>query len=396
MAERCNLNCTYCYFFNQGDTSYKDKSPKITHDTIVGLSKYLSYATGNGDIDCAQLIFHGGEPLLLGKKRFVEVCSYIRANHTAEKVEFCLQTNATLVDAEWIDIFEHFDVKICTSLDGPPHVHDLRRIDLRGRGSYNAARRGIDLLLSAFYTERLKSVACLAVIQPTLSGQDIYEHLVHSVGFRQIDFLFPDVTHDSCSNAQSAYGDFLVSVFDAWIRQDDAGVNIRILMSIMSVLLGGKSYLAGFGSAQPNAFTLRSDGTVELDDFLRVCGADTIATNMHISALDKIQMNTSSPLSALNSEFMMLPVDCEGCLFNVSCRGGQITHRYSRDNGFRNASIFCDDLFLIFTHVAKFLLRNGINVPGLPFVEQGLGLPGRPAPEGVLAVNKPPQYPIPS
>ena len=34
VASRCNLNCSYCFMYNLGDTTYK-KQPKFMSDTTV-------------------------------------------------------------------------------------------------------------------------------------------------------------------------------------------------------------------------------------------------------------------------------------------------------------------------------------------------------------------------
>jgi uncharacterized protein len=199
----------------------------------------------------------------------------------------------------------------------------------------------------------------------TTSGANVYHHLVREVGFRHLDFLFPDVTHSDFSGAAEPYGRFLIEAFDEWTADDNPEIRVRLFNSIMSVLLGGRSYLSGFGSAQPNAFTLRSDGAVELDDFLRMCGADQICTNLRISDLSEDGILGLPEFQNIVSAFSETPAQCTPCIFSRSCRGGQITHRFSPENGFANRSVFCEGLFNIFLHVAKLMLRNGVPLSGM-------------------------------
>lgn len=37
VASRCNLNCTYCYFYNMGDDSYKLQPKFMTEKTIEAM-----------------------------------------------------------------------------------------------------------------------------------------------------------------------------------------------------------------------------------------------------------------------------------------------------------------------------------------------------------------------
>jgi uncharacterized protein len=302
---------------------------------------------------------------MIGRRRFDQICGHLRSQFSPQRLEFCLQTNATLIDAAWIDLLSKYDVQVCTSIDGAQEAHDKYRVDKRGRGTYSSTVRGIALLIGAREQGRLGSVACLAVIQPEFSGKAAYEH-IRELGFAHMDFLFPDVTYQDFSGNPRDYGRFLIQVFDAWIRENDATVQVRVLKSVMSVLLGGRSYLAGFGSDLPSAFTVRSDGSVELDDFLRMCGMDAVFTGIDIAALDSLKLFQSEKLSQLQADFSKRPQACLNCLYEPSCRGGQITHRFSRENGFANSSLFCDGLFDIFTHISKFLVREGVSLDKIP------------------------------
>jgi uncharacterized protein len=368
LAERCNINCTYCYYFNGNEHSYASRPATITSEAVDGLQYYISKTLAARHVDRIQVIFHGGEPLMVGRRRFGAICSALRDTASEDQLDLCLQTNATLIDDRWIDLLSKFDVKVCTSLDGTQEIHDRNRVDRKGNGTYWQTVRGIQLLLRAFEQGRLSSVACLSVIQPEFSGRDAYRHIA-GLGFSQMDFLLPDLTHADFVGCAKDYGRFLIEVFDAWIEDDDPHIHIRLLKSIMSVLLGGRSYLAGFGTDLPNALTVRSDGAVELDDFLRMCGMDAVHTGVKISQLDSAQLFASEKMVSLRNVFNTRPQFCKNCLFVASCRGGQITHRFSQANGFRNQSVFCDGLFDLFQHVSKFLIRSGIPISRIPGIQ---------------------------
>ncbi len=54
-------------------------------------------------------------------------------------------TNAMLVDDEWIDIFEEFNIGVLRiSGRAQRQYHDLERVDHFGRGSYERALAGRD------------------------------------------------------------------------------------------------------------------------------------------------------------------------------------------------------------------------------------------------------------
>ncbi|HEY1202986.1 MAG TPA: hypothetical protein VGE79_18505 [Niastella sp.] len=66
VASRCILNCTYCYMYNLGDTTYM-KQPKVMSDDVVDslITRVKKHCHMHG-IDVFDFNFHGGEPLLAG------------------------------------------------------------------------------------------------------------------------------------------------------------------------------------------------------------------------------------------------------------------------------------------------------------------------------------------
>lgn len=161
-----------------------------------------------------------------------------------------------------------------TSIDGPAEYHDEARVDFRGRGTYERAVAGLSLLRAAYDLGRLPSLGVLTVIDPTRSAARIYRHIVHELGVRSIDFLLPDLTHDSFVPAEGRrpedYGAFLCDAFDAWAEDGDPNIQVRVLNSAMSLLLGGRSWVSGFGPDVAPAITVASDGSVGPDDLLWV------------------------------------------------------------------------------------------------------------------------------
>lgn len=62
------------------------------------------------------------------------------------KVQLTIQTNGTLIDDDWIDLFRDYNVRVGVSLDGPKWLHDLHRKDRKGHGSFDATLRGLRML----------------------------------------------------------------------------------------------------------------------------------------------------------------------------------------------------------------------------------------------------------
>ena len=70
VSERCNLVCSYCYYFFSGDQSHSSKPGRISRDTIDRLAIFLSTGADRLGGPILKVVFHGGEPLLMRKADF--------------------------------------------------------------------------------------------------------------------------------------------------------------------------------------------------------------------------------------------------------------------------------------------------------------------------------------
>lgn len=367
LSERCNINCTYCYVFNGADNSFKRHPPILSRDICSQTSKYLRESINNLSIKKLQIDFHGGEPMLVGKSRFAEYCNILR-NELAPIVDlsFAIQTNATLIDLEWIDLFSEFRVSPGVSLDGTKILNDKNRIDFQGRGTYDKTVNGLKLLQTAYNEDRINSLGVLCVINPENCAKEIYRHFVHDLRLETMDFLLPDLNHNTIGTRDPLRdGQFLCDLFDCWVEDDNPKVFIRTLNSVMSLLLGGRSKVIGFGQEVPFAISIATDGTVGPDDTLRSCGTDFYATNYNVSNSTLMDFIASKKLRTILEAGKTLPSICESCCWQATCGGGHLIHRYSESDLFSNPSVMCNGLKHLYSHVSAFLINNGMPLKSL-------------------------------
>lgn len=78
ITERCNLACPYCYFFFGGDDSYLRHSSVTKPPTVAQLGRFLAQGARDLRLDQVNLVFHGGEPLLMKKGLFDAMCVALR------------------------------------------------------------------------------------------------------------------------------------------------------------------------------------------------------------------------------------------------------------------------------------------------------------------------------
>src|SRR3954469_3632135 len=71
LASRCNIKCTYCYWFRDADV-YK-KPAVLTIEAEDAFCQRVEDHINEFELDTFVIVFHGGEPLLFPKHRFVDL-----------------------------------------------------------------------------------------------------------------------------------------------------------------------------------------------------------------------------------------------------------------------------------------------------------------------------------
>src|SRR5580693_4635540 len=148
VATRCNIDCSYCYWFR--DASVYDKPKLMNAEVLQQLLRRIEEHVSQYALVDFPIVLHGGEPLLWGVEsfhRFAEACEAI-ASRTGCDIPIAVTTNGVLIDAAWLNCFEAHDISVAISLDGPAHIHDIHRRTFQGTGTHEAVERAARLLVS--------------------------------------------------------------------------------------------------------------------------------------------------------------------------------------------------------------------------------------------------------
>lgn len=353
IASRCNLNCSYCYVYNHEDRSYLGR-PKFIPDDVFDavlrrICEYCEARPGH----TMSVVYHGGEPMLMPPGRFERLTARLRSELGVCLRRLSMQTNATLIDSRWADIFLRHDVSVGVSLDGPPEVHDAARVDHLDRGSYAATMRGVDALRRAGIAPEV-----LCVINPRCSGLEAYRHFRRE-GIDWMTFLLPDVSHDNKARFYDGLGhhpvaDYLIPIFDEWYAEDDPRVYVGIFWDLLKRMLGGRGVSDCFGNPLMNYMVVETDGSIEALDALRVCDEGIARSGLNVLRNGFDELASAAPLMRrLYDDGVELSAQCRICSQQAVCGGGYLPHRYSRARGFDNPSVWCDDLKRFIGHMAE-------------------------------------------
>jgi uncharacterized protein len=135
-TSKCNLRCEYCYVYRLYEDIPRQEMQKETMDALIHFAMHhLMY---NG-----RIWFFGGEPLAS-----FETMKYITEKARAENlaIQFGLTSNCTLLDEEKVMWMRKYNYQILCSLDGSQVLHNKHRKYADGRGSFEDAWRGIQLV----------------------------------------------------------------------------------------------------------------------------------------------------------------------------------------------------------------------------------------------------------
>lgn len=358
-VEWCNLNCSYCYFYNGQDTSFKGRPRFLDRATIAALvPKIIAHSNRHG-IDRVDLTLHGGEPLLQPKAEYLWMMSqFDRIDDAGIRTNRKCTTNGVLLDSEWATLLAERNVSLGVSIDGPESIHDACRVDLAGRGSYSRAVRGLQTALR-FQDQGLR-VGTISVLNPTLDGTTTYAHL-RSLGVEKINIILPEANYVQPLEIESSkYGALLSQLFDAWVAENNPNVHVKLFEDTIRAVAGLPSASDQFGFAPVRVAVIETDGSVQPTDNFRACadGISELGVNIRRNDLDDLYFHEFFQLCIDQQKF--IPSECGGCRFVDICGGGRITNRYSAEDGFARKSVHCDALYSMYSHVSETLAQAAL------------------------------------
>jgi uncharacterized protein len=348
VASRCNIDCSYCYWFR--DAAVYEKPKLMSAEVLQQLLRRIEEHVTEHHLADLPIVLHGGEPLLWGVdnfNHFAEACAAIAAR-TGSAIPIAVTTNGILIDDRWLDCFESHGISVAISIDGPAHIHDLHRKTFQGGGTHEAVERAARRLVA-----RDIRVSVLSVCNPAYPPRH-YVDFFADCGITHYDIMIPDATVDEKPAGIAA---FYNGLFELWLdaNRDRPGVNIRIITDMVAALLGNNSPTEGVGYNPVELCTVMTDGSVEPHDVLRIAGDGFTRTTFNVFDHPLDEVRNEPHWQAARDASINLAAKCRSCKFMNACGGGYLPHRFSKTNGYDNPSVYCDDLYAMFENMQTVL-----------------------------------------
>jgi len=370
---QCNLDCDYCFFLSK-EMLYPNSRLRMSDEQLHAYLRQLIEAhAGAAEVTIA---WQGGEPTLMGLdffRRSVEIArGYLRPRQRAVHT---IQTNGTLIDAEWAEFFRDNDYLVGISIDGPSEIHDAYRVTKGGRGSFEKVMLGLGHLRDAGV-----EFNALTTLHAASAGRggEVYRFLRDECGARFIQFIpiierVPDaalagtvpwsswrdrplyeqsgtfVTGRSISAEQ--YGRFLIDVFEEWVRRDVGEVYVQMFDVALANWFGEPPGLCVHSETCGLALALEHNGDLySCDHFVE---PDYKLGN--ISETSMIELVSSQPQQGFGqAKLDTLPRQCRECDVRFACHGGCPKDRFiATADGEPGLNYLCAGYLDFFHHIER-------------------------------------------
>ncbi|MFZ7947076.1 MULTISPECIES: anaerobic sulfatase maturase [Bacillaceae] len=358
VSEDCNLACEYCYYSTCGGKPGK----KINRIDSIVLEKFIKEYMERSK-GAATFAWQGGEPLLAGLDFFEEVVM-LQAKYAPKNtmISNSLQTNGTLITDKWASFFKKYNFLIGVSLDGPREVHDAKRVDSRGQGSFDRVMRGIDSLRKHQVDFNILTVVHKGNVTKATEMLRFYEdegfHFVQFIPC--MDFRSQEINKPGVYDiTPKEYGDFLCEAFDYWYNNGETRSSIRFFDEMLNVYVNREPGLCIHRAACPQTIILEQNGDAFPCDFF--IHPDWKIGNVGIHSIDEILAHP------LYDKFLSmkpnLPEPCKTCEWKKLCHGGCPRNRkWGPDLATSEVDYFCSSYKQIYSYADERMKQLGDGV----------------------------------
>ena len=323
--------------------------------------------------------WQGGEPTLMGLDFFKLAIKFQQKYaEPGTLILNTLQTNGTLLTAEWCEFFKRYGFLIGLSIDGPEAEHDTYRVNRAGKGSFAKVMKGWKLLkdigvqynilcsvhaanqdkpLEVYHFFRDKLNARYIQFIPIVERATSQALPVANSGWKENDnkkrilYVQAGDRVTDRSVAPVMYGNFLNTVFDEWVRYDVGKTYVQIFDVALGAWFGQPVGLCIFSPACGNAMALEHNGDLfSCDHFVE---PDYLLGNIRKKNMAELAVSEKQGVFG-ESKTKKLPKYCLKCEVNFVCQGGCPKNRFiNTPDGEPGLNYLCAAYKSFFNHIDR-------------------------------------------
>jgi serine-type anaerobic sulfatase-maturating enzyme len=368
----CNLDCKYCFFLSK-DTLYPGSQFRMTDDVLEAYVKQVIESQREPQFTIA---WQGGEPTLMGldffRRAMTLVHNYKRPGMT---LEHTIQTNGILINDEWCEFLRENNFLVGLSVDGPREMHDAYRVDKGGAPTFDkvmraarlmqqhkvefnilctvhAANVGHPLEVYRFFRDELKTQFIQFIPIVERATPELLE--IANEGWGERNHARPLYTqHGDLVTERTVkseeWGQFLIAIFDEWVRRDVGDVYIQLFESALASWVGMPPSLCIFAKTCGDALALEHNGDLySCDHFVEPKFLLGNIKDLHL-----IQLVASDKQRQFgNAKQDTLPRYCRECEVKFACNGECPRNRFIHTpDGEPGLNYLCAGYKAFFKHI---------------------------------------------
>ncbi len=341
----CNLACKYCFYLEKEALFNEQKVHRMNDEVLEAYVRQYCESQNTPEILFA---WQGGEPTLMGVDFFKKAVELQRRYAAGRPVQNAFQTNGTLLDNEWCKFLAKEKFLIGLSLDGPRHIHDKFRVYRGGQPTFDRVMKSLKLMKA--HRVDFNTLTCVTK-QNAQYALEIYEFL-KGTGSTFLQFIPiierkpddaaerlglqlampPDLLAEDTDDRvmpwtvqPEQYGDFLVAIFDEWVRNDVGNVFVQIFDVMLNGWMDLPPPLCVFSERCGDAMIIEYNGDIYACDhfvYPDYRRGNILETPMSDLAASPEQRQFG------NDKFDKLPGYCKKCDVMFVCHGECPKHRF--------------------------------------------------------------------
>ncbi len=349
----CNLKCSYCFFLNK-ELLYPGSHFRMSDQV---LEHYIRQLIESHRTNRVTVAWQGGEPTLMGIDFFRRAIEYQhRHQRPGMTFENTMQTNGTLLDDEWCEFFRDHGFLVGISIDGPRELHDAHRVDKRGRPTFDRVLGGLRLLQKHEVEYNiLTTVNRLNADHPL----EVYRFLRDEAGAAWMQFIPAierlgeegEIVSDRSVQPEQL-GNFLIAVFDEWVRKDVGQVFVQTFEATVRNWLGlPSSGMCVFDATCGHGLALEHNGDLySCDHFVEPKHLLGNILQSHMIELAGCRKQQEFGRDKLET----LPRHCRECEVRFACQGECPRNRFlTTPDGEPGLNYLCAGYQAFFHHIDR-------------------------------------------
>ncbi|WP_413721761.1 anaerobic sulfatase maturase [Sodalis sp. RH24] len=364
---QCNIHCDYCFYVDKKNTLLPAGASASKHMADDVLREFIKQYIDASAGDEVMFAWQGGEPTLAGIDFYAAALRYQQRYARGKRITNSMQTNGVLINDQWGRFLADNHFLLGISVDGTARLHNHYRHTASGRPVFDSVINAIRIFKEYHIDYNVLSVVNDKTAQAPL---EIYLFITQELGAQYVQFIpaveqrlsgaargdliYPRSTADKTltpwSVSGEAYGTFINTLFDYWVRHDVGRVFVQLFDNALAAWCGVMPSLCVMQPTCGQGLIVEQNGDIySCDHFvypehrlgnLMTGNLAAMAGGKKQRQFGQLKANVATP--------------CLSCDYRFACHGGCPKHRIHRIGGQWHNHL-CAGYKAIFSHIAPYM-----------------------------------------